>query len=106
VDTALVRQSDGFAGLEIPYEFYGVAHKFIPDFIVRLTNGISLILEVKGMHGEKEDAKFQAAKRWVSAVNNWGRMGQWQFHVCKDPNVLKKELAYLFAAGPVKAAAA
>lgn len=92
-------------GLEIPYELYGVAHKFIPDFIVRLKNGISLILEVKGMHGEKEDAKFQAAKRWVSAVNNWGRMGEWQFHVCKDPNVLKKELAYLLSAGPTHAAA-
>jgi type III restriction enzyme len=82
-------------GLEIPYEFYGVAHKFLPDFVVRLRNGVNLLLEVKGMHGEKEDAKFQATKRWIAAVNNWGRMGRWAFHVCKSPDVLKTEIEYL-----------
>ncbi len=82
-------------GLEIPYEFYGVAHKFLPDFVVRFSNGVNLLLEVKGLHGEMEDAKFQAAKRWVAAVNNWGRMGRWDFHVCKDPNVVKTEIEYL-----------
>ena len=82
-------------GLEIQYEFYGGAHKFLPDFIVRLQNGVTLILEVKGFHGEKEEAKFQAAKRWVSAVNNWGRMGRWAFHVCKSSDSLKTEVEYL-----------
>jgi len=82
-------------GLEIQYEFYGSAHKFLPDFIVRLHNGVTLILEVKGFHGEKEEAKFQAAKRWVSAVNNWGRMGRWAFHVSKSPDSLKSEVEYL-----------
>jgi type III restriction enzyme len=82
-------------GLEINYEFLGGAHKFVPDFIVRLQNGVSLLLEVKGFHGEKEDHKFQAAKRWVSAVNNWGRMGRWAFHVCKDPDSLRTEIEYL-----------
>lgn len=47
------------------------------------------------MLGEKEEQKFQSAKRWVSAVNNWGRMGRWAFHVCKDPDVLKTEIEYL-----------
>jgi len=79
----------------IPYEFYGVAHAFLPDFLVRLTSGVTLILEVKGLVSEQDEAKFQAAKRWVSAVNNWGRMGQWTFHACKDPNQLKKELDHL-----------
>lgn len=82
-------------GIEIPYEFYGGAHKFLPDFVVRLKNGVSVLLEVKGLHGEKEEAKFQAAKRWVSAVNNWGRMGRWAFHVCKSPDSLKTEVEYL-----------
>jgi len=82
-------------GLEIPYEFYGVAHKFLPDFVIRLSNGVSLLLELKGMHGEMEDAKYQAAKRWMAAVNNWGRMGRWVFHVCKNPDSLKTELNYL-----------
>ena len=74
-----------------------MAHKFLPDFIVRLKNHVSLLLEVKGFHGEMEEAKFQAAKRWVSAVNNWGRMGRWAFHVCKNPDVLKTEIEYLDA---------
>jgi type III restriction enzyme len=82
-------------GIEIPYEFYGGAHKFLPDFVVRLKNGVCVLLEVKGLHGEKEEAKFQAAKRWVSAVNNWGRMGRWAFHVCKSPDSLKTEVEYL-----------
>jgi hypothetical protein len=79
----------------IPYEFHGVAHLFLPDFLVRLKSGVTLIIEVKGFVSEQDKAKFQAAKRWVSAVNNWGRMGQWAFHAAKDPNQLGKELAYI-----------
>jgi len=78
----------------IPYEMLGVPHLFYPDFLVRLRNGTTLILEIKGMLGAKEEAKFQAAHRWVSAVNNWGRMGRWAFHVCRDPQMLARELAH------------
>lgn len=81
----------------IPYEFLGVSHIFYPDFLVRMTNGVTLILEIKGMLGTKEDAKFQSARRWVSAVNNWGRMGKWAFHVCRDPQMLARELKHLAA---------
>lgn len=76
----------------IPYEMLGVSHIFYPDFLVRLLNGVTLILEIKGMLGAREEAKFQAAHRWVSAVNNWGRMGKWAFHVCRDPQLLAREL--------------
>jgi type III restriction enzyme len=79
----------------IPYEFYGVSHLFIPDFLVRLQSEVTLVLEVKGFVSEQDEAKFQAAKRWVSAVNNWGRMGKWAFHAAKDPNTVAKEIAYL-----------
>jgi type III restriction enzyme len=84
----------------IPYEFMGVSHAFFPDFIVRLASGVNLVLEVKGMIDSKEQAKFEAAKRWCRAVNNWGKMGRWAFHVCKDPNVLKTELAYIATQSP------
>ena len=83
----------------IPYEFYGVSHLFIPDFLVQLQSAVTLILEVKGFVSEQDEAKFQAAKRWVSAVNNWGRMGQWAFHVAKDPNQIAKELAHFASVG-------
>ncbi len=35
-------------GFEITYSFKGIIHKFRPDYLVRLTNGKTLILEVKG----------------------------------------------------------
>jgi type III restriction enzyme len=46
-------------------------------------------------HDDQDRAKHQAAKRWVSAVNNWGLMGRWGFHVFKDPQMLGKELQWL-----------
>ena len=79
-------------GLSIPYEYTGVSHNFEPDFIVRLKNEINLILEIKGFETDKEHAKYAGAARWVSAVNNWGQLGQWAFHVCKDPQLLADEL--------------
>jgi len=81
-------------GFSVPYEFLGVSHAFFPDFLVRLENGVNLVLEVKGLIDSKEQAKMEAAKRWCRAVNNWGKMGRWAFHVCRDPNVLKTELGY------------
>ena len=33
----------------------------------------------------QDRAEHQAAQRWIKAVNNWGQLGQWDFHVCKDP---------------------
>ena len=46
----------------------------------------------------------EAAKRWCSAVNNWGQLGRWVFHVCKDPQLLGQELAWFKkqAAGKAK----
>jgi type III restriction enzyme len=79
----------------IPYEYTGGSHSYEPDFIVRLKNDVHLILEIKGFETEQDRAKHTAARRWSSAVNNWGRLGKWAFHVCKDPQQLRHELAFL-----------
>jgi type III restriction enzyme len=79
----------------IPYEFQGIDHNYEPDFLVRLQNDVTLILEIKGYEDAQAKAKHDAAKRWVSAVNNWGQLGIWDFHVCKNPQLLSKELEYL-----------
>ena len=79
----------------IPYEYFGVNHAYVPDFLVRLEAGRTLVLEIKGYEDDQDLAKHQAAKRWVSAVNNWGQLGKWIFHVCKDPQMLGKELEWL-----------
>jgi type III restriction enzyme len=82
-------------GLTIPYEYMGIDHAYEPDFLVRLGNDVTLILEIKGFEDDQTKAKHNAAKRWVSAVNNWAQLGKWDFHVCRNPQVLEKELDFL-----------
>ena len=81
--------------LLIPYEYFGVSHSYDPDFVVRLANGLTVILEIKGFEDNQDKAKHIAAGRWVSAVNNWGKLGRWAFHVCREPQLLGKELRHL-----------
>jgi len=80
-------------GLVIPYEYQGLDHGYEPDFLVRLANDLTLILETKGYADDETMAKHNAARRWVTAVNNWGELGPWAFHVCYDPQRLRGELA-------------
>ena len=55
-------------GFAIPYLHDGQRHDYIPDFIIRLDNGVHLVLETKGFDVLKE-VKVAAAARWVDAVN-------------------------------------
>lgn len=82
-------------GLLIPYEYLGIDHSYEPDYLVRLRTDVTVILEIKGYESDQDKAKHNAAKRWVSAVNNWGRLGGWDFHVCRDPQLLHKEMEHL-----------
>ncbi len=75
----------------IPYDCVGVSRGYEPDFLVRLADGRTLVLEIKGYETDEDLAKHQAAHRWVKVVNNWGRLGKWEFHVCKDPQELHQE---------------
>lgn len=87
-------------GLSLPYQYREVTHSYEPDFIVRLKNGVNVLLETKGYKRQHESLKSEAAKRWVAAVNNWNRerlgepeqQGRWAFHVCEDPQRLTQEL--------------
>ncbi len=51
--------------------------------------------QIKGCETDEEKAKHAAAKRWVYAVSNWGNLGRWFFHVCRDTQLLGKELEYI-----------
>jgi type III restriction enzyme len=85
-------------GCLIPYELLGVDHTYEPDFLVRLTNGATVVLEIKGFEEHEDRAKHEAAKKWARAVNNWGQLGQWVFHVCRDPQVLEREMGAMATA--------
>ena len=55
----------------------------MPDFVIRLANGVHLILETKG-YDPLEDVKAQAARRWVDAVNADGAYGEWRYEIVHD----------------------
>ncbi len=61
--------------LQIPYEYEGVQHHFEPDYVLRMKSGKTTVLEMKGEEDDQDRAKHQAARRWITAVNNWGRRG-------------------------------
>ena len=93
-------RNDGL-GLTIPYEWYNVDRSYEPDYLVRLATSateameVTVVLEIKGMLTEEDKAKHEAARRWVAAVNNWGKLGRWAFHVCRDPQMLERELSFI-----------
>lgn len=75
-------------GFSIPYLHAGGGHEYVPDFLVRLNNGVTLVLEAKGGRDEKAEVKEQAAHRWVAAVNADGRYGEWRYLICRDMNAI------------------
>lgn len=72
-------------GFEILYVFEGVVHKFRPDFLVRLTSGKMLVLEVKGQDSRQNIAKREFLDEWVRAVNEHGGFGNWGWAVSRIP---------------------
>ena len=66
---------------------------------MRLKNGTTVVLEIKGMETEQNRVKLESAARWVTAVNNARTLARWAFHVCKDPQELGVELAEMQGTG-------
>jgi type III restriction enzyme len=93
--TALFYVRNDHLGLGIPYEFMNIEHVYYPDFLVRLPDESTLLLEIKGYEDEQMRAKHAAARRWIEAVSNWGQMGKWRFHVYRNPQLLQQELQKL-----------
>lgn len=72
-------------GFEIPYVHGGAPRVYIPDFIVKLTNGEHLVLEVKGLKKGKDESKWDFMKTWTEAVSQHEENGTWYFAVSQDP---------------------
>ncbi len=72
-------------GFYIYYLHAGAIHKYIPDFIIRLTNGTHLILETKGRPNQQNRSKHIALREWVEAVNQDRRFGKWMWAVSTHP---------------------
>ena len=72
-------------GFEIMYIYRGVVQKYRPDFLIRLTGGKMLVLEVKGRDTQQNKAKRDALSKWVKAINQRGGFGRWVWDVSFDP---------------------
>jgi type III restriction enzyme len=72
-------------GFEILYTYKGIVQKYRPDFLVRLTNGKMLVLEVKGQDTQESKTKREFLSEWVKAVNQQGGFGVWAGDVSRNP---------------------
>jgi type III restriction enzyme len=79
-------------GFEITYSFKGVIHKFRPDYLVKLANGKTLVLEVKGQDDQQQQTKREFLAEWVRAVNGHGGFGTWAADVSRHPKDVQEIL--------------
>jgi len=69
----------------IRYLWRGSSRNFLPDYLIRLNNGKTLVLEVKGVDDERNRIKRAAMAIWTRTVNEQGSFGQWCFDVVFEP---------------------
>lgn len=72
-------------GFQIHYLWGGSRRRFLPDFLIRLANGKTLALEIKGEDSPQNQAKRDALAEWVQAVNAEGGFGIWAWDVAFNP---------------------
>jgi len=87
-------------GFEIPYLDSGVTRRYLPDFLVRLDDGVAeplnLVLEVKGLRDESDKAKAQTTRDlWLPGVNALGGFGRWAFAEFRDWAMMDEDFAAL-----------
>lgn len=81
-------------GFHISYMWNGARRRFIPDYLVRLSNGKTLVLEIKGEDSPQNSAKRSALDAWVKAVNTKGGFGVWCWDVAFEPAKIQDILVH------------
>lgn len=81
------------------YMYNGVRRRYLPDFLIRLANGGTLVLEIKGQDSEQNRTKRAAMGAWVTAINDFGGFGQWRADVAFEPSRIQDILAEHLADG-------
>ena len=64
-------------GFAISYNFNGVSRNYYPDFLIKLDNGKTLVLETKGQNSPEVQEKRKALEQWITTVNSIKEYGQW-----------------------------
>jgi len=85
-------------GFEVPYLIGAETHRYRPDFILRVDDGmgtndlLNLVVEIKGYRGEDaKDKKATMETRWLPAVNNAQQYGRWAFAEFTDVYAMQKD---------------
>ncbi len=76
-------------GFHVPYLWLGSRRRYVPDFLVKYTNGRILVLEIKGVDSPQDKAKRDALDEWTEAVNVAGGFGQWSWDVAFAPGEIE-----------------
>ena len=87
-------KNDQHLGFRVPYHHDGAWHDYYPDFLVRLEDGITAVIEMKGAEEEAASKKQKALDDWIRVVNADGRYGVWvNCGLVRDTARLKDVLA-------------
>jgi type III restriction enzyme len=79
-------------GFQIHYLWNGARRRFVPDFLIRMRDGKTLVLEIKGEDSAQNRAKRSALDSWVKAVNAKGGFGGWAWDVVFQPAQMRDVL--------------
>lgn len=80
-------------GFQVYYLWNGSRRRYIPDYLIRLDNGKTLLLEIKGQDSEQNRAKRSALDAWVQGVNTKGGFGTWCWDVVFEPSQVQDVIA-------------
>lgn len=68
-------------GFQVHYLWNGSMRRYVPDFLIRLASGKTLVLEIKGEDSAQNKAKRSALDVWANAVNFNRGFGDWCWDV-------------------------
>ena len=94
-------KNDDHLGFEIRYIYQGVVRKYFPDFLIRLTSGLMVVLEIKGQDSDKSQTKQRFLDEWVKGVNQDGRFGRWSWDISTSPSQIKDIIEQQFQTGGI-----
>ena len=84
-DSVLAYAKNDHLGFNIYYLWNGSKRRYIPDYLIRLSNAKTLVLEVKGEDSPQNKEKRAALDMWVKAVNAKGGFGTFIWDVIFQP---------------------
>ncbi|PNU20419.1 type III restriction endonuclease subunit R [Geothermobacter hydrogeniphilus] len=92
-DKVLAYAKNDHLGFQLHYLWKGSKRKYVPDFLIRLSNGKTLVLEIKGQDSAQNKAKREALDVWVKAINGKGGFGSWCWDVVLEPHQIQDVLS-------------